>query len=80
MLVALLPLVCLCCAVRLRDRRDALGLANGPEFQESKCLAAAFEGLEEGSFKALTGTMDTCQLILDLPSQMCHEFEPWCSG
>lgn len=42
LLVALLPLGCLCC-VRLRDRLGALGRANGPEFHESRCLAAAFE-------------------------------------
>ena len=56
LLVALLPPGCLCCAVRLRDRRGALGLANGPEFQESKFLAAALGALDEGSLRALIGT------------------------
>ena len=54
-LATLLPLVCLCC-VRLRDRRGALGLANGPEFHESRCLAAALGLLDGCSFNALTGT------------------------
>ena len=66
LLVALLPPGCLCWAVRLRDRRGALGLANGPEFQESKFLAAAFGAPEGFSLRAFRGTIHACQLILDL--------------
>lgn len=66
MLVALLPPACLECAVRLRDRRGALGLANGPEFQVSKFLAAAFGAPDEGSFRAFTGTIYAYQFILYL--------------
>ena len=56
LLVALLLPACLEFAVRLRDRRGALGLANGPEFQVSKFFAAVFGAPEEGSFKAFIGT------------------------
>ena len=66
LLVALLLPACLECAVRLRDRRGALGLANGPEFQVSKFFAAAFGAPEEGSFRAFTGTMYACQFIFYL--------------
>ena len=65
LLVALLPPGCFCCAVRLRDRRGALGLANGPEFQESKFLAAAFGALGGGSLRAFRGTIDAYQFIFD---------------
>lgn len=64
LLATLLPLV-LCC-VRLRDRRGALGLANGPEFQESRCFTAAVWVADAGSFKVLMGTTKIRQFS-DLP-------------
>ena len=59
-LATVLPLGCLCC-VRLRDRRGAGGLANGPELQESRCCLAALGALDDDSFRALTGTRQNRQ-------------------
>ena len=70
MLVALLLAACLECAVRLRDRRGALGLANGPEFQVSKFLTAVFGALEEGSLRAFTGTIYAYQSAFYLVTQV----------
>ena len=56
LLAALLLLACRCW-VRLRDRRGAEGRDSGPELQESRCFAAAFGGLDAGSFKTDTGTV-----------------------
>lgn len=61
-LATLLSLGCLCC-VRLRERRGALGLANGPELQASRCLAAGVWEAGAGSFKALTGTTKICKFL-----------------
>lgn len=63
LLATLLLLVCLCW-VRLRDRRG-IGLDKGPEFQDSRCLAAALGGLDVGSLRALTGTIRKGQLHTD---------------
>ena len=59
-LATVLPLGCLCC-VRLRDRRGAGGLDNGPELQESRCCLAALGALDDDSFRALTGTRQNRQ-------------------
>lgn len=59
-LATVLPLGCLCC-VRLRDRRGAGGLANGPELHESRCCLAALGAPAVGSFKVLTGTRQNRQ-------------------
>ena len=72
-LATVLPLGCLCC-VRLRDRRGAGGLGNGPEFQESRCCLAALGALDAGSFKVLTGTTQNCQSRFDLIDARMQRF------
>lgn len=69
LLVALLLPGCLWCAVRLRDRRGALGLANGPELQVSRFLVVAFGAPDGGSLRAFTGTIYAYQFFSTQPDR-----------